>query len=120
VRERILSGCTEPPGRSRESGGFGGGGGGSRRGGGGGRGSHGGNPLGGGLLLSLCRRGRGLYIGQSGAGRVLYPREESGDGGVTPIGEVGGFPLGGVGLGERYRVAIVPIGGVIMRGKVGM
>jgi len=61
-----------------------------------------------------------LCIGQTGAGRVLYPREESGDSGVTPIREVGGFPRGGVGLGERLRVAIVLVGGVIMPGEIGM
>ena len=61
-----------------------------------------------------------MCIGQTGAGRVLYPWEECRDGGVTPIGEVGGFPRGGVRLGKRFRVAIIPIGGVIMPGKVGM
>ena len=51
---------------------------------------------------------------------VLYSRKESGNCGVTPIGEVGGFPRGGVGLGERLRVAIVFVGGVVVSGEVGM
>jgi len=120
VKKGILSGCIEPPSRSWESGGFGGAGGGSRRGGGGGRRDQGGNTLGGGLLFSFRQGGRDLCIGQTGAGRVLHPREESGNGGVTPIGEVGGFPQGGVGLGKRFRVAIVLIGGVVMPREVGM
>jgi len=61
-----------------------------------------------------------LCIGQTRAGRVLHPREESGSSGVTPISEVGGFPRGGVGLGNRFRIAIVLIGGVVMPGEVGM
>jgi len=120
VREGILSGCIEPPSRSWESGGFGAGGGGSRRGRGGGRSDEGGNPLGGGLLFSFHRGGHDLCIGQMGAGRVLHPREESGNGRVTPIGEVGGLPQGGVGLGKHIRVARVPIGGVVVAGEVGV
>jgi len=61
-----------------------------------------------------------LRIGQTGAGGILYPREESGDRGVAPISEVGGFPRGGVRPGERFRVAIVLISGVIIPGEVGM
>ena len=99
MREGILSGCIEPPSRSWESGGLGRGGGESRRGEGGGRRDQGGNPLRGGLLFSFRRGGRDLCVGQTGAGRVLYPREEGGNGGVTPIGEVGGLPQGGVGPG---------------------
>jgi len=61
-----------------------------------------------------------LRVGQTRAGRILYPREESGNGGVTPIGEVGGFPRGRVRFGKRFRVAIVLICGVVMPGEVGM
>jgi len=51
---------------------------------------------------------------------VLYSRKESGNCGVTPIGEVGGFPRGGVGLGERLRVAIVFVDSMVMPGEVGI
>ena len=50
----------------------------------------------------------------------MYPRKENGNGGVAPIGEVGGFPRGGVGLSERLWVTIVLVGGVVMSGEVGM
>jgi len=121
VREGILSGSLESPSRSWESRGSGGGGGGGSRGGrGGGRRGQGGNPLGRRLFLSLCQGGRDLGVGQTGTSRVLYPRKESGNGGVAPIGEVGGFPRGGVGLSKRLRVAIVFVGGVVMPGEDGM
>jgi len=72
------------------------------------------------LFLSLCRGGRSLGIGQTGTGRVLYPRKEGRDGRVAPIGEMGGLPKGWVGLSERLRVAIVLVGGVVMSGEVRM
>ena len=50
----------------------------------------------------------------------MRPREESGNGGVAPVGEVGGFPRGGMGLGERLRVAIILVGGVVMPRKIGV
>jgi len=116
-----LSGGIESSDRCRKSRGPGGGGGGESWGGrgGGGRGQ-GGNPLRRRLLFSFCRGGRDLGIGQTGTGRVLYPREERGNGRVAPIGEVGGLPRGWVGLGERLRIAIVFVGGVVMPGEVGM
>ena len=121
MREGILSGSIGSPSRSWESRVSGGGGGGGSRGGqGGGRRGQGGNSLGRGLFLSLGRGGRNLGIGQAGTGRVLYPWKESGNGGVAPIGEVGGLPGGGVRLSERLRVAIGFVGGVIMSRKVGM
>ena len=72
------------------------------------------------LFHCLCQWGRDLGVGQPRTGRVLYPRKQSGNGGVAPIGEVGGLPRGGVGLSEHLRVAIVFVGGVVMSGEVGM
>ena len=121
MREGILSGGVEPPGRSRKSrGSRGGGGGGSRGGRGGGRRNQRGNPLGRGFFFPLRRGGRDLSVSQTRTGRVLYPREERGNGGVAPICEVGGLPRGGVGISEGLRVTVVFVGGVVMPGEVGM
>jgi len=64
--------------------------------------------------------GRDLGVSKAGTSRVLYPRKESGNGGVASIGEVGGFPGGGVGLSERLWVTIVFVGGVVMSEEVGV
>jgi len=61
-----------------------------------------------------------LSVGYPRAGRVLNTRKEGGNGGVPPVGKVGGFPGGGVGLSKSFRVTIVFVGGVVMPGKVGM
>ena len=61
-----------------------------------------------------------MGVGQPRTSRILYPRKEIGNGGVAPIGEVGGFPGGGVGLSKSFRVTIVFVGGVVMCGEVRM
>jgi len=54
-----------------------------------------------------------LGVSQPRTSRVLNPWKEGGDGVVTPVGEVGGFPEGRVGLSTSFRVIIVFVGGVV-------
>ena len=100
-----LSQSIEPAGGRREGGGLRGG-----RGGGVGRSSKSDDSTRGGFLSFLFEEGEGrLRGGTVRADRVKVPGEDLGNAGVAPIGEKGGLPGGGVGLGKGFGVTVADV-----------